>query len=53
MLLKVFEITWTLIFTILVILRYMSVVTFEVGYDELALMGLAFGIGMLVREVIK
>jgi len=51
MLMKAFEIAWTLVFLVVVILRYLSVVTFEIGYDEIALMGLAFGIGMIIREV--
>jgi len=46
-----FEICWTLLFLAIVVLRWLSVVTFEVGYDETALMGLAFGVGMLVREI--
>jgi len=52
MLLKAFEIAWTLVFLVMVILRYLSVVTFEIGYDEITLMGLAFGVGMLVREAV-
>ncbi|MHA1287650.1 MAG: hypothetical protein ACTSPB_09640 [Candidatus Thorarchaeota archaeon] len=52
MLMKAFEAAWTLVFLVVVILRYLSVVNFEIGYDEIALMCLAFGVGMIVREVV-
>lgn len=52
MLMKAFEVAWTLVFLVVVILRYLSVVNFEIGYDEIALMCLAFGVGMIAREVV-
>ena len=52
MLVLAFEVCWTLLFLVLVLMRYATAITFEVGYDELALMGLAFGLGMLFRELL-
>jgi len=50
MLLKSLEIAMLLTFIVLVISRYLTAVTFEVGYDEFILMGLAFSVGMLIRD---
>lgn len=60
MLLKAFEIGWTLVFLTMVVMRCLTAtavvfreiipVTFEITWDSIALMGLAFGIGMLVRD---
>jgi len=52
MLMLAFEICWTLLFLVLLVMRYLSVVTFEVGYDEFVMMGFAFGLGMLIRDLI-
>jgi len=51
--LRAFIICWTALFAVLVLTRIATAVTFEVGYDELSLMGLAFGLGMLLVDFIK
>jgi len=53
MLLRAFAVCWTALFIVLVGLRVLSVVSFEIGYDELALMGLSFGFGMLFMDFAK
>lgn len=63
MLLKAFEIGWTLVFFVMVLMRCLTAtavvfrgvvpVTLEISWDTIALMGLAFGIGMLARESIR
>ena len=53
MLLRAFAVCWTALFIVLVGLRALSVVSFEISYDELALMGLGFGVGMLFMDFAK
>lgn len=51
MLLKAFEIALLCMFTLLLVARVATAVTFEAGYDEAIIAGLAFSVGMIVREI--